>query len=227
MFRGFRSTSALPMTARRVGAISVRRTTTRSERPDTSRSYSVSPVSLSNTDTAITGRLASVARPTVNQPTPTARINSDAAAASQAVQREPPGDTVSIAPVRLRRRGERLARPDRRNKTVALPRQRLDEARVVAFVTERQADLRQAVSEPASEIHVRVSAPDGTLQLVARDHLACAREQQCQRTRGLRLDCDEPSVLPQLQRPIVEFEDAELVRHRWVQSSSTPARTAR
>src|SRR5436190_20490238 len=54
MLRGCRRIAALPITEMRIGSSLVSRSTTRSDIAATGRSYSGDPVSLSNTDTAIT-----------------------------------------------------------------------------------------------------------------------------------------------------------------------------
>ena len=98
----------------------------------------------------------------------------------------------------------------RRNELEAALRNRLHEARILAAVAERRANLRQAVGDAAIEVDVRVRSPHRLAQLVAADDLAGPRQQQRQRLRRLRLERDGAAVLAQLARFGVELEDAEL-----------------
>src|SRR5688572_23736047 len=110
-----------------------------------------------------------------------------------------------------RSRGRR--RRHRRHELETAFGNRLHEARIVAAVAQRRANLRQAVGDAAIEIDVRVRAPHRLAQLVAADDLSRPRQQQRQCLGRLRLERDDAAVLAQLVAVGVELEGAELLDH--------------
>jgi hypothetical protein len=75
---------------------------------------------------------------------------------------------------------------DRRDEAVASAGQRLHEQRVARVVTQDLADLPHALVQPLVHLH-RPVAPQSGLQLLAREQLAGAFDQQCEQPQRLRL----------------------------------------
>ncbi len=180
MLRGCRRMAAFPTTAMRLGSSFVRCSTTRSDRPATGRSYSAFPVSLSKIETPITIRGLSVLQRGQRQ----ANANNEHRGRRDPIG-SPPRSDLGLGTWGLERAGR-----EGRDELESLLRNGLNEARVVAAVAERGADLRYAVGKATIEIHVRVLAPDGFAQLVTGDKFSGARHQQRERLGGLPLDRD-------------------------------------
>ena len=108
--------------------------------------------------------------------------------------------------VALRRKGS-----DRRDESIAAPRQRLDEARRFGDVAQRGAQLPHRVVDALFEVDERVVSPQRPLQVVAGDQVVGPGQQQGQQLQRLRPYRDQPSGLAQLERASVEVEDPEPV----------------
>ena len=68
--------------------------------------------------------------------------------------------------------------------------------------------------DPLLEVDEGLASPDLRLDLLARDHLTGALDEQGEEFQRLRADAHVPAVLAQLERPGVELEHAEPVAQR-------------
>src|SRR5262245_3552845 len=102
---------------------------------------------------------------------------------------------------------------ERRDEPVTFLGNRLDETRAVTCVSERRANLRDAVRQAAIEIDVGVFPPDRLFQFVPRDELIATVKQKRQRARRLGLERNQTAGFAQPARIGLEFEDAKAIDH--------------
>ena len=114
-----------------------------------------------------------------------------------------------------RRRGLGRSSLDHRNPHIAAPRDRLQVARRLGVVAEVMADLADGGVDPLFEVDVRLAAPQLLLDLLARDHLAGAADEEQQQARRLMGEAEDESGAAQLPGLGVELERSEAQHHRF------------
>lgn len=95
---------------------------------------------------------------------------------------------------------------DQDHESISLPRQGLDEARILRIVAERFTNLPHHRVDAVLHLDEPRFTPQRVLNLAARDQLARARHQQAQELHGLILHFDQPSRLTKLPHTQIEFE---------------------
>src|SRR5262249_51095843 len=95
---------------------------------------------------------------------------------------------------------------DRRDESIAAPRHRLNEARVLGWIAQRVAQFLDGAVQTSVEVDERVRGPEALPQLVARDEVAGPFEQQQQDLNGLLGEPDLQPLLAQLTRSEVQLE---------------------
>ena len=101
----------------------------------------------------------------------------------------------------------------RRHEPVPPLGQRLHVARAVGAVAQCRANRADAIRKASIEVHVGLTAPHVSGQLIPGDDLTGTRQKQAQDARGLGLEGHQPPGSAQFERHGVELEHPEGVRH--------------
>src|SRR5258707_8600476 len=122
-------------------------------------------------------------------------------------------DSASSDPRSQSRRSAAILRIPRlgngRDKAITLLRDGFDVKRLVGRVAQGRAELHDSRIHAVVEIDEGVGWPEMLAQLLARDHLPRALEQQEQNARRLFAQLDDGAIAAQFSTQGVQFEDAE------------------